>query len=250
MQEGGPGTRNLMAMVEYDGTGYAGFQQQPDLPTIQGELERALAEVTQEECRVVGAGRTDAGVHARGQVINFVTEWKRSMEELQRAFNALLSPAIAVRGLRVVPEGFHARFSAVTREYRYTILNQEVRSPLEARYAFHHGQPLDVEAMQQGLQHLVGVHDFASFGLPTQGDSTVRDVMQASCAADGHRLYIDMIANAFLRHMVRAVVGTLILVGRGVLDASDVKGILEARDRSQAGAPAPGHGLCLVRVNY
>jgi tRNA pseudouridine38-40 synthase len=250
MEGGGPGTRNLKAVVEYDGTEYAGFQRQTDLPTIQGELERALFEVTQEKSKVVGAGRTDAGVHAQGQVINFVTGWKRSVEELHRAFNALLSPYIAVRELSVVSSDFHARFSAVTREYRYTILNQEVRSPLKARYAFHYAQPLDTEAMEGGLGHLVGTHDFASFGSPTQGDSTVRDVLRASCVREGPHIYIDMEANAFLRHMVRSIVGTLVLVGRGIMSPVDVKGVLEATDRSQAAPPVPGHGLCLVRVNY
>jgi tRNA pseudouridine38-40 synthase len=232
MQGGGPGTRNLKAVIEYDGTEYAGFQRQTDLPTIQGELERALSEVTQEKSRVVGAGRTDAGVHAQGQVINFLTGWKRSVEELHRAFNALLSPHIAVKELSVVPSDFHARFSAVTREYRYTILNQELRSPL------------------RGLGYLVGAHDFASFGSPTQGESTVRDVLRASCVREGPDIYVDMEANAFLRHMVRSIVGTLLLVGRGIMSPADVKGVLEAMDRSQAGPPVPGHGLCLVRVNY
>jgi tRNA pseudouridine38-40 synthase len=250
MQGGDPGTRNLKAVVEYDGTGYAGFQLQPDQPTIQGELERALTEVTQEKSKVVGAGRTDAGVHARGQVIHFLTEWKRSVEELHRAFNAVVSPDIAIRELTVAQPDFHARFSAVTREYRYAIVNQEVRSPLEARYAYHHEQPLDSESMREALAYLVGTHDFASFGLPTQGDSTVRDMVAASCLREGHHIFVDLEANGFLRHMVRSIVGTLLLVGRGILGSADVKEILEAKDRSQAGPPAPAHGLCLVRVNY
>jgi tRNA pseudouridine38-40 synthase len=250
MQEGDPGTRNLKAVVEYDGTRYAGFQLQPDLPTIQGELERALAEVTQEKSKVVGAGRTDAGVHAQGQVIHFLTGWKRSVEELHRAFNAVLSRDIAIRELSVAAPDFHARFSAVTREYRYDILNQEVRSPLEARYAYHHEQPLDAQSMGEAVAYLVGSHDFASFGLPTQGDSTVRDMAQATCAREGHHVFVDLEANGFLRHMVRAIVGTLLLVGRGIVSPADLKEILEARDRSQAGPPAPAHGLCLVKVNY
>jgi tRNA pseudouridine38-40 synthase len=250
MQGGDDGTRNLKAVIEYDGTRYAGFQLQPDLPTIQGELERALAEVTQEKSKVVGAGRTDAGVHARGQVIHFLTGWKRSVEELHRAFNAVLSPDIAIRELSVARSDFHARFSAVTREYRYDILNQEVRSPLEARYAYHHEQPLDAHPMAEAVAYLVGSHDFASFGLPTQGDSTVREMTEASCTKEGHHIFVDLEANGFLRHMVRAIVGTLLLVGRGILTSADVKEILEARDRGQAGPAAPAHGLCLVRVNY
>ena len=244
------GTRKVKAVVEYDGTAYAGFQQQPNIATIQGELERALAEVTQEATKVVGAGRTDAGVHAGGQVIHFLTGWKRSLEELHRACNALLSADIAIKEMTTAPPDFHARFSAVTREYRYTILNQRIRSPLEGRYAYHHWQPLDAEAMGEALQCLVGTHDFASFGQPTQGDSTVRNAVHASCVRQGSRIYIDLTANAFLRHMVRTVVGTLLLVGRSVRCPEDVKAILEAKDRSQAAPPAPPHGLCLVRVNY
>jgi tRNA pseudouridine38-40 synthase len=230
MGRAAPEVRTIKAVVEYDGTRYAGFQQQPHLLTIQGEMERALREVTQEEAKIVGAGRTDAGVHAGGQVIHFLTGWKRSLEDLQ-------------------PD-FHARFSAVTRAYRYTILNQPVRSPLEARYAYHYEHHLDAAAMGQALEYLVGTHDFASFGQPTQGESTLRDVLRVSCSREGNHIHVDLTANAFLRHMARAIVGTLLLVGRGVLHAEDMKAILAAKDRSQAGPPAPAHGLCLVRVNY
>jgi len=245
-----PSARKVKAIVEYDGTRYAGFQQQPNVPTIQGELERVLAEVTQQKTKTVGAGRTDAGVHARGQVVHFLTGWKRSLRELHRALNALLSRDVVIREMTLAPSDFHARFSAVTREYRYTILNQEVRSALEDRYTYHHSQPLDAESMGKALAHLVGVHDFASFGQPTQGDSTVREIVDASCVLDGPRIHIDITANAFLRRMVRRIVGTLLLVGRGELSPSDVKGVLQAKDISLAAPPAPAQGLCLVRVNY
>jgi tRNA pseudouridine38-40 synthase len=250
MEEGPSGTRKIKAVVEYDGTRYAGFQQQPNQATIQGEMERVLAEVTQQETRIVGAGRTDAGVHARGQVVHFLTGWRRSLQELHRAFNALLVDDIAIREVARAPSDFHARFSAVAREYRYTILNQEIRSPLEARYAYHHVQPLDEGVMGQALAYFVGTHDFASFGQPTQGDNTVREVVHASCVREANHIYVDVSANAFLRQMVRTIVGTLLLVGRGALAPLDVKRILQARDRSLAGPPAPAHGLCLVRVNY
>lgn len=240
----------IRATIEYDGTRYAGFQEQPDQPTIQAEMERALTEVTQQKTKIVGAGRTDAGVHARGQVIHFLTSWKRSLKELLRACNALLPHDIAVREMSLAGPDFHARFSATSREYRYAILNQEVRSPLEERYSYHYPQRLDVEAMRQALACLMGTHDFASFGQPTQGDSTVREVMQASCVGEGTRICIDLMANAFLRQMVRSIVGTLLLAGKGALSPLDVERILQARDRSSAGAPAPAHGLCLIRVNY
>jgi len=245
-----PTSRSIKAVVEYDGTGYAGFQQQPNVPTVQGELQRALGEVTQRQTKIVGAGRTDAGVHAAGQVIHFLTGWKRSLEELHRALNAVLAPDVAIKEMTVAPADFHARFSAVSREYRYTILNQQIRSPLEARFAYHHRRQLDTELMGKALEHLVGTHDFAAFGQPTQGDKTVRDMVSAVCERRGKHIFVDLTANAFLRHMVRTIVGTLLLVGRGMLSTGDVKAILEARDRSQAGPPAPAHGLCLVRVNY
>ena len=245
-----PEVRTIKAVVEYDGTRYVGFQQQPHLLTIQGEMERALSAVTQEEGKIVGAGRTDAGVHASGQVIHFLTAWRRSPEELHRAFNAVLSPDIAIKEISEATPDFHARFSAVTRVYRYTILNQPVRSPLEARYAYHHEHDLDAAAMGQALECLVGTHDFASFGQPTQGESTVRDVVSANCSRAGSHIHVDLTANAFLRHMVRAIVGTLLLVGRGVLRAEDMRAILAAKDRSRAGPPAPAHGLCLAGVNY
>jgi len=250
MQEDVGQTRTVKAVVEYDGTRYAGFQYQPDLPTVQNELERVLAEVTQEQQRVVGSGRTDAGVHARGQVIHFITSWRRSLEELHRAFNALLPPDVAVTQMAVAPDDFHARFSASSREYRYVILNQKIRSPLERYYAYHCDEPLNEEGMGEALKHLVGSHDFASFGQPTQGDVTVRHVLRATCVREGSHIYLDITANAFLRRMVRTVVGTLLLVGSGALQPSDVKRILEVRDRSEAGPPAPAHGLCLMRVNY
>ena len=242
--------RTIKAVVEYDGTRYAGFQEQPDQPTIQGEMERALAEITQEKTRIVGAGRTDAGVHARGQVVHFLSGWKRSLEELHRAFNALLPYDIAVREISLAAPDFHARYSAVSREYRYTILNQDVRSPLEERYTYHSVQSLNARAMGEALEYLIGTHDFASFGQPTQGDSTVREVMHASCVREGNHIYIDLKANAFLRRMVRSIVGTLLLVGKGKLSPLDIKEVVQARDRSLAGAPVPAQGLCLLRVNY
>jgi tRNA pseudouridine38-40 synthase len=250
MRQAASEARKIKAILEYDGTRYAGFQEQPEQPTIQGEIERTLAEITQEKTKIVGAGRTDAGVHARGQVVHFLSGWKRSLEELHRAFNALLPQDIAVREMTVAAPDFHARYSAVSREYRYTILNQDVRSPLEERYAYHNAQSLDARAMEEALTYLIGTHDFASFGQPTQGDSTVREVMHASCVREGNHIYVDLTANAFLRRMVRSVVGTLLLVGRGELSSLDMKEVLQAKDRSLAGAPVPAQGLCLVRVNY
>lgn len=244
------GVRKVKAIIEYDGTRYAGFQEQPNQPTIQAEMERALAEITQQETKIVGAGRTDAGVHARGQVVHFLTGWKRSLEELHRACNAVLPDDIAISEITPATADFHARFSAVSREYHYAVLNQELRSPLEERYTYHYARPLDTEAMKEALAYLVGKHDFASFGQPPQGDNTAREITRASCTRVGSHVYFELTANAFLRKMVRRIIGTALSVGSGAVSPLDMKRVLQARDRSLAGAPAPARGLCLMRVNY
>jgi tRNA pseudouridine38-40 synthase len=239
-----------MAVIEYDGTDYLGFQLQAEGRTIQGEIERALAEVTGRETRVIGAGRTDSGVHAVGQVISFVPQWKHSLTDLRRAMNALLPEDIAVHQIAWVADDFHPRFSAVSREYRYVILNQPSRSPLARRFAYHYFKPLDVEAMARAVKYLVGSYDFASFGRPPQGENTVRQIYQAECTRQGQFIYFNIVANAFLYRMVRSIVGTLLLVGVGKLSPERFEEILQARDRGRAGPTAPAHGLCLMRVNY
>ncbi len=253
-------TQKLMAVIEYDGTDYLGFQVQAQGATIQGEIERALAAVAQEEIRVMGAGRTDTGVHAQGQVIAFSTSWRHPIEELQRALNAVLPKDIAVRELRPVSQDFHPRFDAVSREYRYTIYNQPLRSPLARRFAYHFSPPFHpphfggeiggVAAMNEAARVLVGSHDFASFGRAPQGDNTVRRVYQAQWTPEEPFVYFDIVANAFLYRMVRSLVGTLLLVGAGKLSPDGFEEILRSADRDRAGQLAPAHGLCLIKVNY
>lgn len=258
VQESEASIQKLMAIVEYDGTDYLGFQLQAQGPTVQGEIERALAAVTQEETcteprrsiRIIGAGRTDAGVHARGQVIAFSTAWRHSVEELQRALNAVLPEDIGVRELRPVAKDFHPRFDAVSREYRYTIFNKPLRSPLVRRFAYHFPHPLDVAAINEAAGALMGSHDFASFGRAPQGDNTVREVYRAQWASAESFIYFDVVANAFLYRMVRSLVGTLLLVGTGELSPDGFKEILRSADRSRAGQVAPACGLCLMKVNY
>ena len=242
--------RRVMAVIEYDGTDYLGFQLQAEGRTVQGEVERALAKITRRETRVISAGRTDAGVHAIGQVISFVPQWKHSLPELHRAMNALLPEDVAVHQMAWVADDFHPRFDAVSREYRYTVLNQSLRSPLARRFAYHYLKPLDVEAMDRAASCLVGSHDFASFGRPPQGESTVRQVHRAECTRQDQFIYFDIVANAFLYRMVRNIVGALLLVGVGELSPKGFEEILQARDRRRASPPVPAHGLCLIRVNY
>lgn len=250
------------AHVEYDGTRYNGFQIQADKPTIQGELERSLAQVTQQSVRVTGAGRTDSGVHAHGQVISFKAAWSHAVSELQRAMNATLPDDIAVRDVAVAPEGFHARFSASSREYVYRILNSAQRSPLRERYAWRVETPLAMERMAEASGLLVGRHDLAAFGQPPVGTNTTRNVLRAvwASAADvladlpeaeaQPMLAFRIEANAFLRGMVRRIVGTLLQVGQQHLSVAEWQDILLSRDISRAAAPAPAQGLCLWRVRY
>ena len=238
------------ATVEYDGNGFLGFQLQAQGRTIQGELESAIERVAQQKIRIVGAGRTDAGVHATGQVIAFNVIWRHTVPDLKRALNAVLPVEIVVRDLVVADPAFHPRFDALFRRYRYTVLNREVRSPLCQRYVYHVAGPIDLGGMRAACRHLIGVHDFAAFGKPPQGDNSVREVMEADWSAEGNVFSFEITANAFLYRMVRNIVGTVLRVGRGDLVPDDVLDLLASRDRSGVGPPAPARGLCLVEVAY
>ena len=242
----------IRAVVAYDGTRYHGFQRQSleREPTIQGELERALEKITGRSTTVMGSGRTDSGVHASGQVIAFDTEWRHSPDDLQRASNAILADDIAVLEVSIADAHFHPRYQARSREYRYTVYNSRLRHPLRRLYALHVPEPLEVEAMRAASRCLIGEHDFAAFGQPTAGDSTVRVMQRVELSGDWPWIEIDLEANGFLYRMARSIVGTLIEVGRGRAPIERVAQILESRDRSQAHTTAPAHGLCLMRVNY
>ncbi len=240
-----------MAVVEYDGTEYHGFEIQVNAPTVQEVLQRALAQITQEHISIRYAGRTDAGVHATGQVIDFHTRWRRSLEELQRALNAVLPRDVAVRGLQVAPPGFHARFSARSRVYRYTIWNHPVRSPLRRRTHVHVPHPLDVARMTAAAQVLRGTHDFRAFGAPTRpGGSTVRTVHRVDVGRRGDEVFIEIEANAFLRRMVRRMVAALVEVGHHRLSRDELDGILQSADPARLRGLAPAEGLCLIEVKY
>ena len=240
----------VRAVVAYDGTDYGGFQRQVNAPTVQAALEAALVQVTQETITILAAGRTDAGVHAAGQVIAFDTAWRHGLDDLQRALNAVLSADIVVQDVEEVASGFHPRFDARSRRYRYTLYNASVPWPLVRRYSLHVASPLDVGAMRRAAQSLVGEHDFAAFGRPPQGDVTVRRVLVAEWNGEPPRLTFDIEANAFLYRMVRSIVGTLLQVGRGKMSEEEFAAVLASRDRGCAGPTAPPHGLCLVKVRY
>lgn len=251
------------AVVSYDGTGYAGFQRQADVSTVQQTLETALEEITQETITILAAGRTDAGVHAMGQVIAFDTSWRHGVDDLQRAMNAVLPSDVVVRCLEEAASDFHPRFDARRRHYRYRIHSGAIRSPLARRYSLHVPYPLDVGAMEEAAQTLVGEHDFATFGQPPQGEVTVRRVFRVgweedSCGGGPFRsredrecfLRFDIEANAFLYRMVRSIVGTLLDVGQGRMSVGAFKGALASCDRGRAGQTAAAHGLCLMKVTY
>lgn len=265
---------HVCGLVAYDGTDYHGFQLQTGVPTIQGALEDALQMVTGTPVRVTGSGRTDTGVHARGQVIAMHVPWRHAVESLQRALNVHLPDSVTVRGLQPAPTGFHPRFSALSRTYRYTVydlgpLNGKALtsratpkcSPLTDRFALYVPAVLDVAGMQQAMNHLLGEHDFATFGQPPQGEKTIRQLYQAewqvvettlpplSCYP-GRCLVFTVCANAFLRQMVRNLVGVALAVGRGEWDARDVQDALAACDRSRCTPPAPPQGLVLEAVTY
>jgi len=250
------------ATVAYDGTDWAGFQIQADRGTIQGQLESALGRLLRVPIRIAGAGRTDAGVHALGQVITFQAAWRHGTGRLERGLNALLPASIAVRDLRIAPEGFHARFSATDRTYAYNLSIGAGRQPLQERYLYRIGQALDMRAVRTATEMLVGRQDFGAFGQSPSGTSTVREVLGASwydtSGADsrpgwsrpGSDLSLYLKGTAFLRGMVRRIVGTLLWVGTGVIDPPTFGDIVRSGDISRAAPPAPACGLCLWHIGY
>jgi tRNA pseudouridine38-40 synthase len=261
---------NLAALVAYDGTRLAGFQRQsPDKgPTVQGTLEVAFQRIAGVPITVEGAGRTDSGVHASGQVVNAHVPERLDPATWQRALNALLPADVAIRAICAVPDTFRARRSAVARSYRYRILCDAIRSPLRERYAWRVPAPLDMPVMAQAVALLPGERDFGAFGsspLPRPDGSpghTVRTLLVAECgwcpaaggapgqSERGDEIAFRFTANAFLSGMVRRLVGTLVLVGEGRLSLADFQAILEARDKNHPGTAAPACGLCLTGVEY
>ncbi len=239
------------ALVEYDGTDFLGYQVQVKGRTVQGEIEKALRKVTQTTLRINGAGRTDTGVHATGQIVSFKVGWRHQLSDLHRALNATLPSDIIFKKLKIVSDHrFHPRFSALKRSYCYTIVNEEWPSVLARRYAHHVPKSLDIRMMQQASKLFIGSQDFAAFGKPTQGESTTREIMIAEWDEIDNRLVFHITANAFLYRMVRKIVGTLIDVGLGRLTLEDLQEILLSRELTRSSPPAPACGLCLVRVDY
>ncbi|OGP54447.1 MAG: tRNA pseudouridine(38-40) synthase TruA [Deltaproteobacteria bacterium RBG_13_52_11] len=244
--------RNIKLTIEYDGTAYHGWQIQPGLKTIQGVIRERISQITQEKINLLGAGRTDAGVHALGQVANFHTESTIDLIALQRGLNSLLAPDIVIKGVDEVEEGFHARFSARSKVYEYHILNQPYPSAIGRNYAWFIPHEIDLTSMQKCGRLLIGSHDFSSFR--ASGDESrhsIREVIRLEIEQrGGHLIVVAIEANAFLREMVRSIVGTLVAVGRGKTSVEEFEEIFQARDRRKAGMTAPAHGLFLAEVKY
>jgi tRNA pseudouridine38-40 synthase len=244
--------RHIRLVVEYDGTSLCGWQRQANGPTVQGHLEEALGKLLSHPASVAGASRTDAGVHARGQVASFRTERPIPLHGIRRGLNSLLPRQIAVRDAACVPDDFHPRFSATGKHYRYTLLTRPDRSPRWRDRAWHHPEPLSIEAMAAAAVPLLGEHDFAAFRAAgcTAATTTRRvDAIELS-VPDPELLVVDVRGNAFLRNMVRILVGTLAEVGAGRRSPGQVAEILASRDRTRAGITAPAHGLELMEIQY
>ncbi len=237
--------------VEYDGSGFAGWQVQRGQRTVAEELGRAVASVADCPVDLICGGRTDAGVHAEGQVVHFDAPAARSMRGWLLGINSNLPPDVSLRWARSMPAWFHARFSALARAYRYRILNRDTRSALCARRATWVRRPLDLAAMQAAADQLVGEHDFSAFrAAECQSRSPVRHVHRIVVGRDGDQVWIDVVANAFLHHMVRNLAGTLIDIGNGDAPPSWATEVLESRDRRRGAMTAPPEGLYLMAIHY
>jgi tRNA pseudouridine38-40 synthase len=250
--------RYFKLIIAYDGTDFHGWQMQANKPTIQGEIVGVLRRVTEEHINLHGAGRTDAGVHALGQVGSFKTQSVLSAQEFQRALNALLPPTIRIVAAEEVGPDFNARWSARGKTYRYRIYRGRVVPPMVWRYVLHYPFPLDEDAMRDAAARFVGMHDFASFAASTGTEddgkerSTEREIFSAELvrSPDNEELVFTVKGRSFLRYMVRKMVGTLLDVGRGKLTPADIDRLYEVKDRSKSGPTVPAHGLVMVEVQH
>ena len=245
---------NIRLTIEYDGTAYHGWQRQASVPTIQHAIESAIAGISREAVTVIGAGRTDAGVHALGQTANFHTGAPLDPDAWRRALNALLPDDIAVTAAATVDDSFHARFSARGKRYRYVVMNRPSPSPLWRRSAWHLVRPLNLARMRRGAACLIGSHDFSAFRaadpVHRPSDDTVCRLTRCAIRRDGDLVMFDLAGDRFLKYMVRNIVGTLVQVGMGTRAPREIKAVLAGKDRTRAGPTAPPQGLTLTAVAY
>lgn len=245
---------NIKLVIEYDGTNYAGWQRQKGEKSVQETLKHAIETVVNEEIRLLGAGRTDSGVHARGQVANFETSATIPVTRLAQAINFYLPRDIAVRSARRAAKGFHSQYSAKSKIYRYTILNHSVRSAINRNFCYQYCAPLNIEKIQQASKMILGRHDFSTFKSRSRAEKSdknaVRTVMLLEILRKGRYLHFTIEADGFLYKMVRAIVGTLLDVGREKISPEEFEKIVKEKNRSCAGISVPARGLCLLRVKY
>ncbi|MFM1803049.1 MAG: tRNA pseudouridine synthase [Planctomycetota bacterium] len=243
--------RNIRLKIAYDGTNYAGWQTQPGLPTIQESVEQAIGKMTGERPRLIGSGRTDAGVHAHGQIATFYTTKTYSPHSFQSAINAFLPDSIRILYADEVPQSFHPTLDSVSKRYRYRVDNSPVADPILFRYAHHIPRLLEQSRMQQAAGFLVGRHDFAAFQtVGSERMSTVRTILACDVIQHGSEIHIEVEADGFLYNMVRTIAGTLNLVGTGKWDPERVGQIIKSADRKLAGPTAPAKGLAMLWVKY
>jgi tRNA pseudouridine38-40 synthase len=244
--------KNFKLTIEYDGSGYHGWQRQKNGRTIQGEIEKALMTMTGKKVSLTGSGRTDAGVHALGQVANFVCETGLLPGDFRKGLNGLLSGDIVIKSCEQVHESFHARYDALRKTYRYRILNRSIPAAISRQYAWFIRKELDLDAMRAAISHIIGTHDFSAFeGAGSPRSHSTRTVMKAVLVEKRREdIIFEIQADGFLRFMVRNIVGTLVDVGHHKITPDGFKEILMSKDRNLAGATAPPHGLFLMEVLY
>lgn len=243
--------RNIKLTIEYDGKDFNGWQKQPNKLNIQGEIERAIEEITGEQVDLYGSGRTDAGVHSLGQVANFKTNSKLPIEKVAIAINSKLKKSIRIKKAEEVSENFHSRYNCHKKKYRYIINNSSQGSAIYRGLEYHVSQKLNVEEMKKAIKFFEGEHDFKAFkSSGTSSKSSVRTIYNAELKQNGERIIIELTGNGFLYNMVRIISGTLLEVGLGNIKAEDIPNIIENKDRKMAGKTLPPHGLYLVEVMY
>ena len=243
--------RNIKLIIEYDGKQFNGWQKQPTKLNIQGEIERAIGEITGEEIDLTASGRTDAGVHSLGQTANFKTNSNIPIEKFAIAINSKLKRSIVIKSAEEVDERFHSRLSCKEKTYRYVINNSEYGTAIYRNMEYCVPQKLDVETMQKAAKYFEGEHDFKAFKASgTSSKSSVRTIFKAEVTKHEDRIYIELTGNGFLYNMVRIISGTLLDVGIGKIKPEEITEIIESKQRTRAGKTLPAHGLCLMEVNY
>ena len=243
--------RNIKLTIEYDGKDFYGWQKQPNKLNIQGEIEKAIYNITKEEVDLIGSGRTDAGVHALGQIANFKINSNISIEKLPLALNSQLKNSIIIKKAEVVDERFHSRYNAKQKTYRYIINNSQCGTAIYRNLEYCFPIELDVEKMKEATKYFEGEHDFKAFkSSGTSGKNSVRTIYKAIVKKEGERIIIELTGNGFLYNMVRIISGTLLDVGMGKIAPDEIEDIIESKDRQKAGKTLPAHGLYLVEVLY